>query len=472
MVTDHRMAFSISTQQTVLWDQIKYSGSPTEFSWVLPVRAGAVVELSHDEWFAALDAMTGPVIAAPVSSCNSGGGGTGCGASSKAAGFADRGADAVQVVSQSVIGPYETVTLRSSDAHALESWLASNGYALPDSVRPTIAAYVAAGFDFIALRLRPGQGVQAMQPVRVVTRGADATLPLRMVAAGVGAEVGITLYVIGEGRYEAKSPFFNAVTNEAQLVWLHNEGRSNYQELSQRIMAQDRARTWLTEFSEATSAVASQRSGAPACGTVYYGTPSLADVYLGQCRCKASTACATATAPGPTLTGTGDTGAGPDTSEAGADAASEAGAIDVTDADDGPSLGPDSPDETGLADSALSAPVAACSADPCTGFDDLDVALVGLHTSDVWVTRLRAILPVDALFDGDLQLQAVTPQTPVSNFHSAMRYDDPSYDPCPSSRGCSTTATAPSPVERWLVVGALGFLGLALSRRRGRASRG
>ena len=41
VVTDHRMALSISQQQTVLWDQIRYSGDPAEFAWVLPVRAGA-----------------------------------------------------------------------------------------------------------------------------------------------------------------------------------------------------------------------------------------------------------------------------------------------------------------------------------------------------------------------------------------------------------------------------------------------
>jgi hypothetical protein len=41
VVTDHRMALSISTTQTVLWDQIRYSGDPAEFAWVLPVRAGA-----------------------------------------------------------------------------------------------------------------------------------------------------------------------------------------------------------------------------------------------------------------------------------------------------------------------------------------------------------------------------------------------------------------------------------------------
>src|SRR5438552_18360027 len=66
VVTDHRMAFSISKTQTVLWDQIRYSGDPREFAWVLPVRPGARIELSNDAWFAALDASTQPVVTSPA----------------------------------------------------------------------------------------------------------------------------------------------------------------------------------------------------------------------------------------------------------------------------------------------------------------------------------------------------------------------------------------------------------------------
>ncbi|HZO15089.1 MAG TPA: hypothetical protein VFB62_17560, partial [Polyangiaceae bacterium] len=46
LVTGHRMALSVSLEQTVLWDQIEYSGDPTEFSWVLPIKPGARLELS------------------------------------------------------------------------------------------------------------------------------------------------------------------------------------------------------------------------------------------------------------------------------------------------------------------------------------------------------------------------------------------------------------------------------------------
>ena len=47
VVTGHRMAFAFSSTRTVLWDQIQYSGSPADFSWVLPVKGEAVIEAAR-----------------------------------------------------------------------------------------------------------------------------------------------------------------------------------------------------------------------------------------------------------------------------------------------------------------------------------------------------------------------------------------------------------------------------------------
>ena len=41
-----------------------------------------------------------------------------------------------------------------------------------------------------------------MRPIRVTTQGASLALPLRMAAVGTGATVGITLWVVSDGRYE------------------------------------------------------------------------------------------------------------------------------------------------------------------------------------------------------------------------------------------------------------------------------
>jgi hypothetical protein len=219
VVTDHRMAFSISQTQTVLWDQIRYAGDPKEFAWVLPVHPGATVELSHDEWFAALDASTQPVILEPYRSY--GGGGcalAGCSNSGSDSTSGAPGAGQVQILSQTVIGPYETVTLRATDPKALVNWLNEHAYEIPPAIEPTIDSYTAEGFDFIALRLRPICNERSMKPVRIVSPGADATLPLRMIAAGVGARVGLTLYVISEGRYHPQN-FPDAVIDYTRLTW-------------------------------------------------------------------------------------------------------------------------------------------------------------------------------------------------------------------------------------------------------------
>src|SRR5687767_4354067 len=81
VVTGHRMAVAVSMTQSVLWAQIQYSGDPAEFSWVLPVTAGARLELANDAWFEVLDAVTNLQVLEPPQNCrrnrNSG---FGCGA--------------------------------------------------------------------------------------------------------------------------------------------------------------------------------------------------------------------------------------------------------------------------------------------------------------------------------------------------------------------------------------------------------
>jgi hypothetical protein len=81
--------------------------------------------------------------------------------------------------------------------------LTTNGYSISADIDPVLDAYVTEGASFIALRLKPGVGVQQMTPVRLISPGASPIMPLRMVAAGTGAAVSLVLYVIGEGRYGA-----------------------------------------------------------------------------------------------------------------------------------------------------------------------------------------------------------------------------------------------------------------------------
>jgi hypothetical protein len=140
------------------------------------------------------------------------------------------------------------VQLQSTDPTALSDWLTANGFAIPADIEPIIAAYVQGGFDFLALKLQPGQDVQAMRPVSVTSPGASLTLPLRMVAAGTGATVGVTLWVLGDGRYEAAN-FPNFIIDPSSLVWDWSLQTSNYTTVQQQTESAAGFATWQTESS-------------------------------------------------------------------------------------------------------------------------------------------------------------------------------------------------------------------------------
>ena len=64
-ITDERMLLSVSQTQTTLYDQIRYSGSPTSFAWVLPIHGTVQVGLSADILFDSIDSLTATQIQAP-----------------------------------------------------------------------------------------------------------------------------------------------------------------------------------------------------------------------------------------------------------------------------------------------------------------------------------------------------------------------------------------------------------------------
>jgi hypothetical protein len=326
----------------------------------------------------------------------------GCSASETASG-ADRGLqkpqpDPVTVVHEGSAGPYETVTLHSNIAGALNQWLVQHNYAIGADIQPVIDAYEAEGFDFIALRLSPGAGVQQMRPVRVVQPGAVPSLPLRMVAAGTGAEVGITLFVIGEGRWNTKN-FPTAAIDSTSVSWNFSAQDSNYAQLRQQALSQYDGWAWITPYATPQGLLVPQPN--PLGGMVQYAagsevTTTIADAFVRQGLIDEETAdasCVTALA---------------------SIANSDKQVVDPCAADGSgcTAVGPSQIDSRTLS---------------CGPLDDLSVALTGMHPRDVWLTRLEANLPRAALKQ-DLELEAAAQQSSISNW---MVAEDAVNEPCP-----------------------------------------
>ncbi len=245
-VSGHRMILSVSPEATTLWDQITYTGAPESFAWVLPIQGTVDIGISSDALFQVLDQQTQVTVSSPFISCpnscvfdSAGEGGSGGGG----------GGGGVTVLDQKVVGPYETVQLSSADPGALTAWLTSHGYNVPADIQPVIDAYVGENFNFLALKLVPGQGVSSMRPVRITTPGAGPTLPLRMVAAGTGAVTPIILWVFGDGRYEP-SNFTSFTISDDELIWNWDTASSNYASLREQKFQAANGAGWHVESAQ------------------------------------------------------------------------------------------------------------------------------------------------------------------------------------------------------------------------------
>jgi MYXO-CTERM domain-containing protein len=252
-VDSHRMAISLSLERTILWDQIRYSGDPADFVWVLPVPTpDAQLELADALFFDDLERGTAPSISPPPlppgpdcppppSDGPWGGAAQDAGASSSDAG--------VDVYREETVGPYETIVIGSENAGALFDWLIAHDYNVPESTRPVIAYYTEIESVFIVLRLAPDEGVDAMQPVRVSYPGYMATFPLKMVTVGAYGTLDLTLWVIAEQRYAAHN--YGTVTiDEQKLVWDFAAARSNYTELFRNAIDENGGTAWVAEFAD------------------------------------------------------------------------------------------------------------------------------------------------------------------------------------------------------------------------------
>jgi hypothetical protein len=425
-ITDERMLLTVSTQQTTLYDQIRYSGNPSSFAWVLPIHGTVDVGLSADVLFDSIDAVTATTIPAPAqncpappSDCQS----LGFGAANASAPSAGGASGTVTVTKQQNVGPYDTVQLHATDSSALNNWLTTNGFSIPAAVTTVIDQYVAEGFDFLAMKLLPDAGVASMRPVRVTSPGAGLSLPLRMAAIGTGATVGITIWVVADGRYEPQNfPFFHI--DDKDLVWDFSTSSSNYTTLRAQNEANYFGKGWEMESSlELSEQLISNviLSGGQYFqgGGVSAGAPSSAsDDYLPV----------------------GDPDAGTD---------SDGGANETADQ---------------------------------VRNDDIAALFAGINGPNVRVTRMRSDIS-HAAMTTDFVLQASSDQSEMSNVRvvsQSVNLQCPIYNGCQvvgygsqaaaeasvsaGNSGCAT-ATKSSDAQKWQIGAFAALLGVALVRR-------
>jgi MYXO-CTERM domain-containing protein len=228
---------------------IKYAGDPAAFAWIVPVpEAPEEMSISPAAAFGLLDDLTAPDVAVtvenlcpvsqwacrhhPDADC---GGNFGddddvatvldAGASSSDAGGGG-GPPPVEVIDEQVVGDYQTVTFRASEAAAAAQWLRDNGFIVNATTTLYMESYVEANMVFVAAKLVPGAGVDAIKPLRLRFRAPFPSIPLVLTAVAAEPHLTVTAYVYASTPFRPMS--HPVVAIDPARIAQDRGGRGNY----------------------------------------------------------------------------------------------------------------------------------------------------------------------------------------------------------------------------------------------------
>lgn len=167
-----------------------------EAAFLMPVPARATFEVADAGLFAELDEISKPDI--EVHQVEVDGDGSG--------GAAPEGGGAT-VVDRVEIGPYDVAQLTGTDPAAVTTWLADNGFTMPDDLATALAPYLADGWLVVAVRLAPASGSLAdgLPPMRLSFETDTPVYPMRLSATADFSQP-LRLYVLADHRVDITNP--------------------------------------------------------------------------------------------------------------------------------------------------------------------------------------------------------------------------------------------------------------------------
>ncbi len=247
-----RIIFAISPGSMTVYEQINYSGSASNFAWVLPVPSVPKLDTAPISTFRNLDQQTVPRFIGPEPpQC----GLPPLGLRPVSSGLPPGG---VNVYGSGTVGPYAYDVIGSSDPAALTKWLLGHHYHIPDQVQPAIQSYTQAHMLFLAMRLQPQAGVQDIQPVKVTfaTTQPQVMIPLRMAASSAMPHMGILVWIFGSGRFVPQN--YQPLQIRKTQIALDPYAGANYEQLVENAASQANGHGFITEYAQLSSMLDTQ----------------------------------------------------------------------------------------------------------------------------------------------------------------------------------------------------------------------
>lgn len=128
------------------------------------------------------------------------------------------GAPSVGVVGREQLGDFDVARLTATDPDALERWLETNGFKLPDRLSTELRPYVDQKWEYVAVRLAPRDRTKALRgdldPLRIRFDSDRLVYPMRLSRMAQAAQ-SLGLYVLAAHRMEPLSPIGGAAPKVA-----------------------------------------------------------------------------------------------------------------------------------------------------------------------------------------------------------------------------------------------------------------
>ena len=247
-----RIIFTMNSNSTIsAYVQINYTGSSDDFSWVVPVPSVPEVDVAEISTFDELSTLTAPIFIAPLM--------PECAprpvpSASLAGGSADPDVQEgqVEVLAQGTAGPYAYEVVTSDDPDALIVWLRENGYRITPEMEPLVHVYNEENMVFLAMRLQPDQGVQAIQPVKMTYSSDLPMIPLRLTAVAANPNMNVITWIFGDAQAYPVN-YANPRIDDANIrgTFFSSDG-TNYLTLVDQTVDLYKGRAFITEYAEPT----------------------------------------------------------------------------------------------------------------------------------------------------------------------------------------------------------------------------
>jgi hypothetical protein len=242
-----RIIFTVNNDGTIsAYVQINYTGSAPDFSWVVPVPSVPKVDVAEIASFDELSTLTAPVFmpplmppCAPIPLAAASGGGP-----------VEEGS--VQVLAQGTAGPYNYTVVTSDDPDALVKWLRGNQYRITPDMVPLVHVYTDEGLVFLAMKLRPEEGVQDIQPVAMTYKSTHPMIPLRLTAVAANPNMNVITWIFADAQLAPINYAHPTIKDSDIRGTFFGSNGTNYVTLVDQTVDLYDGRAFVTEYAQPT----------------------------------------------------------------------------------------------------------------------------------------------------------------------------------------------------------------------------